>query len=487
MNATSGPPGYPGAEHDHEWRRLVFPDDYRNPAPKARYHLVVIGAGPAGLVAAMGAAGLGARVALVESTAMGGDCLNVGCVPSKSLLAIARHGSAGFDDAFQWLRQVRARIAAHDSVERFSTAGIDVFLGSARFTDRDTVGVGSIALNARRFVIATGAHAALPAIPGLAESAPHTNETLFDLTQAPRSLAILGAGAVGCELAQAFARLGVTVDLIEAAERVLPASPAEASDRVAASLRRDGVKLHTGVAVRSVERGTSGFAIHTDAGTLASDELLVAAGRRANTAQLNLAAAAVQTDQQGRVTVDRHLRTSARHIFAAGDVCTAAQYTHHADAQARIVVQNALFAPTARADRLIIPRCIYTDPEVAEIGRGASALEAAGIPFDRFRVAFADLDRGRTDGAGDDYAEVFTRKGKGTLLGATLVGSDAGEQIAALCMAMTHGLKLGDMAKTVLPYPTRSEYLRRLGDEYNRTRLTPITRRLFSWWFDWRR
>jgi pyruvate/2-oxoglutarate dehydrogenase complex dihydrolipoamide dehydrogenase (E3) component len=496
---------YPGAECDREWRRLVFPDDWRNPAPKARYHLIVIGAGPAGLVTSIAAAGLGADVALIESTAMGGDCLNVGCVPSKALLAQARRSDANFDDAYRWLRRVRSTIAIHDSVQRFQSAGVDVFLGPAHFVDEHSVAVGDTTLSGRRIVIATGAHATIPDIPGLAESAPHTNETLFDMTAAPRSLAIVGAGAVGCELAQAFARLGIAVDLLDIADQVLPAMPAAAGTCVADALREDGVNLHLGSAPHSVTRDSLGFAIHMDDGTagdkesgdsiergragrtIIADELLVAAGRRPNTDQLNLGAAGVETDNAGRVVVDRYLRTSARHIFAAGDVCTAEQFTHQADAQARIVVQNALFAVTARADRLIIPRCVYTDPEVATVGASARSLETAGTRYDRYQVKLADLDRSRTEGEAQGFAEVLTRRGSGRILGATVVAHDAGEQIAGLCIAMSHGLGLGALARTVLPYPTRSEYLRRLGDEFNRSRLKPSTRKVLDWWFRWRR
>lgn len=480
---------YPGAEFDREWRRLVFPDDWRNPTPKDRYHVIVIGAGPAGLVTSMAAAGLGADVALVESTAMGGDCLNVGCVPSKALLARARQSGAGFDDAFHWLRKVRASIAENDSAQRFQSAGVDVFLGPARFVDDHSITVGETRLNGRRIVIATGAHATIPDIPGLAESAPHTNETLFDMTVAPRSLAIIGAGAVGCELAQAFARLGIAVNLLEMADHVLPAMPAIAGDSVAAALRADGVKLHLGSAPQSVTRDSHGFAIHMGIGngTIIADELLVAAGRRPNTAQLNLEAAGVRTDDAARVVVDRYLRTSTRHIFAAGDVCTADQFTHHADAQARVVVQNALFAATARADRLIVPRCVYTDPEIATAGASAQKLDARGTRYDRYQVRFSSLDRGHTDGDDDGFAEVLTRKGKDQILGATLIAHDAGEQIAGLCIAMSHGLGLGALAKTIFPYPTRSEYLRRLGDDFSRSRLKPSTRKVLDWWFRWRR
>jgi pyruvate/2-oxoglutarate dehydrogenase complex dihydrolipoamide dehydrogenase (E3) component len=485
VDTAADPAAYPGAEHDREWRRLVFPDDYRNPKPRDRYHLAVIGAGPAGLICAIAAAGLGARVALIESTAMGGDCLNVGCVPSKALLEATRDANVDFDTAFRRLRAVRAAIAEHDSVERYTRAGVDVFLGPAVFGRPDRLMVGAQQIAARRIVIATGASAVLPPIPGLAESAPHTNETLFDLTTPPRHLAIIGAGPIGCEIAQGLVRTGVAITLIEAAARVLPTEIPAAGAAVAAALARDGVRLHVGAAVDAVHRERGEFRINVGGLQVAADELLVSAGRRANTAHLNLAAAGVETDRNGLVVVDRFLRTSNRRIYAAGDVCSALKFTHNADAQARIVVQNALFAPTARADRLIVPHCTYTDPEVAQIGATATELEARRIRYDRYRVRFAALDRGRAQNDAESFAEVLTRRGRDRILGATIVGRDAGEQIAGLCIAMRNGLGLGALGRTVLPYPTRAEYLRRLADEYNRSKLKPFTKKLLARWFAW--
>jgi pyruvate/2-oxoglutarate dehydrogenase complex dihydrolipoamide dehydrogenase (E3) component len=474
---------YPGADADSAWRRLVAPADYENPRARSRYHLVVIGAGPAGLVTAIAAAGLGARVALVERQAMGGDCLNVGCVPSKSLLEFSAH-TPDFAAAFAWLRTVRARIAENDSVTRYRDAGVDVFLGEARFHDGSTVAVGDQLLVGRRFVIATGAHAVLPPIPGLEASRPLTNETVFDLVERPERLAIIGAGAVGCELAQAFARLGVAVDLLEVADRVLPGETPQASRILAAALTASGVTLHLGATVDSVARRTGRYRLTTSRGEIASDTLLVAAGRRANT-DLNLPAAHVELTDSGRVRVDDHLRTSNRKIYAAGDVCSDLQLTHNADAQARIVVQNALFVPTASARGLIVPRCTYTTPEVAQVGRSRGELEQRGEPFDVYTVPYDELDRGRAQGDDQGFVEILTQRSRPRILGATIVGRDAGEQIAAVCIALRHGLGIDDFAKVVLPYPTRAEALRRIGDEYNRTRLTPTASRLLATWLKW--
>lgn len=491
MSATEqrAEPDYPGAAADREWRRLVAPPDYVNPRGRPRYHLVVIGAGPAGLVTAIAAAGLGADVALIEKHAMGGDCLNSGCVPSKALLEFTARLDTGddFDDAFAWLRGVRARVARHDSVERYSQAGVDVFLGAARFVDDERVEVAGRTLSARRVVVATGSSPVRPPIPGLAEARPHTSDTIFTLQAPPERLAILGAGAIGCELAQAFARLGVEVHLLDVADRALAREHPEASRAVAAALAEDGVHLRLGVDVRSVARRGASVALATADGELVSDELLVAVGRHANTNELNLAAVGVETDASGLLAVDERLRTTNPKIYAAGDVCTPLQFTHHADAHARIVVQNALFVPTATTKRLRVPRCTYTQPEVAQLGALAGELAQRGVACDVYRVPFADLDRGAAADDRDGFAEIVTRAGKPEILGATIVGRDAGEQIAAIVLALGNGLGIDALGRGVLPYPTRAEFLRRCADDYNRKRLTPLTRRLLGAWFRWRR
>lgn len=472
---------------DARWRELVFPAGWRNPTPAGRYNLVVIGAGPAGLITSIAAAGLGARVALIERHAMGGDCLNVGCVPSKTLLAASARGLP-FPAAMERMRAVRAMIARHDSVERYAAAGVDVFLGAARFEDPHRIRVGATMLETRKTVICTGARAALPPVPGLAEAAPRTNETIFDLEAAPRRLAVLGAGPIGCELALAFARLGVEVQLLEAQPRVLPLEDADAATLVAAALERAGVRLHLGVRIERVERRAGLRRVLLAGGDcIEAEELLVAAGRRRNVEDLGLERAGVRFDARDGVLVDERLRSSHRDVYAAGDVCSRLQFTHSADAQARIVIRNALFMGRARVDRLVVPWCTYTNPEVARVGASRRELDAAGRPYDALRVEFGELDRGRTDDAADGYAEVLVERGGDRLLGATLVGRDAGEQLAPLVLMMTAGLGFGALGSLVLPYPTRSEYLRRLADAWNRKRLSPRAARLLESWLRWRR
>lgn len=478
---------------DSEWRELVFPAGWRNPVPAARYNLVVIGAGPAGLITAIAAAGLGARVALIEKHAMGGDCLNVGCVPSKALLSAAARG-AEFTSAMRRLREVRTSIAHHDSVARYTQAGVDVFLGAASFEAPHRIRVGDAVLVTRKTVICTGARATLPPIPGLADVDARTNETIFDLATAPRRLAILGAGPIGCELAQAFARLGVEVHLLEGQPRVLPIEDEDAAGLVATALARDGVRLHLGVKIERAElaQGLRRLVLGGGA-SIEAEELLVAAGRRRNVDGLELERAGVRADPREGVIVDTQLRTSHRDVFAAGDVCSRYQFTHSADAQARIVIRNALFFGRARVDRLAMPWCTYTSPEVAHLGATRRELEATGRQFDALRVQFGDLDRGRTDASGaadalpDGYAEALVARGSDRLLGATIVGKDAGEQLAPLALMMTAGVGFGALGSLVLPYPTRSEYLRRLADAWNRQRLTPRTARLLAALLRWRR
>lgn len=483
---------YPGESYDKRWRHLVFPEDYQNPAPDPEgYNLVVIGAGPAGLIVSIAAAGLGAKVALVERHAMGGDCLNVGCVPSKALIAMATRRSQGadvsFDDSMAWVRQVRETIAHHDSVERYRDNGVDVFLGEARFVSNDRIEVGGTALEGSKFVITTGARAALPPIPGLSEAGALTNETVFDLKRQPKTLGVIGAGPIGCELAQSFARLGSAVHLFEMADRPVPLEHPRAGDLLAEQLQHDGVQLHLGTAAKEIRRDGDRRIIVTDSGEFVVDELLVALGRQPNIDALNLDAAGVRYDARKGIEVDAQLRTSNSRIYAAGDVCSKYQFTNNADHQARIIVRNTLFFGRGKAQPQRIARCTYTHPEIAHVGAEESELEKAGRQFDVFEVEWSALDRAQTEGETKGFARVLTEKGKDTILSATLVGDDAGEQIATLAVLLANGRGLGDLDAAVLAYPTRSEYLRRLVDAYNRTRLTPFVAGLFKRLLKWRR
>jgi pyruvate/2-oxoglutarate dehydrogenase complex dihydrolipoamide dehydrogenase (E3) component len=327
----------------------------------------------------------------------------------------------------------------------------------------------------------------MPPIPGLAESAPLTNETVFDLERQPKNLIVLGGGPIGCELAQAFARLGTQVTILEATDRILPNDEPDAATLVATALTSDGIQLLTDVKLERVARvGESYKLTLSDDQELTCDALLVAAGRRRNLEGLGLELAGVRFDPRDGIEVDAQLRSSARHIFAAGDICSSLQFTHSADAQARIIVRNALFFGRARADQLVIPWCTYTKPELAHVGATRAQLEQANTPYQALRFAFGDLDRGRTDRPSDKdadgYAEVLVAQGSDRILGATIVGKDAGEQLAPLVVLMTLRKGLASLGSLVLPYPTRSEYLRRLADAWNRTRLTPRAAATLRWW-----
>ncbi len=491
-------------DHPDDQRLLaaVRPSAWVNPTPEGTYNLVVLGGGPAGLVAAFGAAGLGARVALVEREALGGDCLLHGCVPSKALLAVAHAAgrvraapslgvslppgpvSVDATAALDRLRRIRADLGPHDSAERLAQAGVAVFFGEGRFAGATTVSVGGTELSFAKALIATGAHATVPDVPGLRALEPLTHHSLFDLRALPKRLTVLGAGVIGCELAQAIARLGTAVTLLDSADRVLSREDEEASRRVAAQLRHDGVVLRLGVTVDRAERLESEAApgqrlCLADGAVVEGDALLVATGRAPNT-DLDLERAGVAGGPDG-IQVDDTLRTSNPRVYACGDVLGHTQYTHAADHQARAVLRNALFLGQARASSLVVPRVIYTDPEVAAVG--LSAIDAAArADVTTFTATLGETDRGRTDGASGHCAVHADPRGR--ILGACIVAQDAGELLAPLTLAMTHGLNLGQIAQTVHPYPTRSELLFKIASSYNRTRLTP---RVKGWMARWLR
>ena len=486
---------------------LVRPPGWTSPPPLPRYDLVVIGGGTAGLVTAAGAAGLGATVALVERDRLGGDCLNTGCVPSKTLLAsahaaaaIARGAPLGihatlndvdFGAVMTRVRATRAAIAPHDSAARFAGLGVHVFFGAAAFTSPSSVDVNSVRLSFSRAVIATGARPAIPDIEGLQGADVLTSESIFELTEQPRRLAILGGGAVGCELAQAFGRLGTRVYLLEAAPRLLPREDADAAGVVRDALQRDGVTVMTGAAAHHAVRQDAGWQLTITRGaisdTLDVDRVLVAVGRRANTEGLALAAAGVSEDSGGRVIVNDFLRTANRRIYAAGDVCLPWQFTHTADWSARLVIRNALFGGRARVSALVLPRATFTDPELASIGLTIEEAEARRISVTPFEVPFDTVDRAVTDARMRGFLRVLVRSGGDRMLGATIVGPRAGELISEIAVAMRAGIGLAGLSNVVHPYPGYADAIRRAADACNRTRLTPRAARLLRAWLSLRR
>ncbi|MCO5168736.1 MAG: mercuric reductase [Planctomycetes bacterium] len=487
----------PRDEHNARLEALVRAPGRVNPTPAARYDLVVLGGGTAGLVTAAGAAGLGARVALVEKELLGGDCLNVGCVPSKALIACARAaadarraGAFGvrtgavdvdFGAVMARMRRLRADLSEHDAVARFTGLGVDVFLGEGRFVAPRALEVEGATLRFKKACVATGGRPSAPPIPGLAEAGYLTNVTVFSLTSPPARLAVLGGGPIGCELAQAFARLGVQVTVLEAAPRLLPRDHPDAAPLVAAALREDGVEVLTGARVSAVSRRGQATVLTVEgeggAREVEADALLVAVGRAPNVEGLGLEAAGVRFDPRRGVEVDDFLRTSNRHVYAAGDVCSPFKFTHAADAQARLVLRNALFFGRARASALTVPWCTYTDPEVAHVGLAAEDARAAGLDVATFRVELAQVDRARLEGA-TGFVEVVADRRSGRLRGATVVGRHAGDLIGEASLALRLRASLGDLSATIHPYPTLAEAFRKAGDAWMRTRLTPFRRRL---------
>jgi pyruvate/2-oxoglutarate dehydrogenase complex dihydrolipoamide dehydrogenase (E3) component len=497
----------PGDRHDEALRANVHPHDWTPPVPVPRYNLVVVGAGPAGLVAAAGAAGLGAKVALVERELMGGDCLNVGCVPSKALLAAGRvaakvrHAAAfgvqvpdgvrvDFAAVMERVRRLRADLSPTDSTARFRSLGVDVFLGEGRFTGQDTLSVGGQTLRFSRAVITTGARAHHPDIPGLAEAGFLTNESVFALTALPPRLLILGAGPIGCELSQAFARFGSQVSVIDSNPRVLHRDDPEASRRIGVVLASDGVRLCLNSKPVRVEVRGAEKVLHLSGGseqTVTADTILVAAGRRPNVEGLGLETAGVRYDSRLGIEVNDRLRTSNPRIYAAGDVCSRLQFTHAADAQARIVLQNALFLGRRKATALVIPHCTYTDPEVAQVGLTEPEAAEQRIPVQVFQQQFHDVDRAVLDSETEGFVKVLVRAGSDRIVGATIVAAHAGEMISEITLAMTAKLGLRRLSGVIHPYPTQAEAIRKLGDAANRARLTPTIRWLFERWLRWRR
>ena len=484
----------------------VHPRDWKNPTPSGRYNLVVIGAGTAGLVTAAGAAGLGAKVALIERSLMGGDCLNVGCVPSKGVISAARaaaavrnagefgvHVPAGvqvdFGAAMQRMRRLRARISPNDSAERFRDLGVDVYFGDARFISSDTIEVAGEKLNFKRAVIATGARAAAPPIPGLDAVEYLTNETLFSLTELPRRLGVIGAGPVGCEMAQSFAQFGSEVFLVESEHGILPREDRDAAEIVQRRMIRDGVRQLCG-GRNLVIKSNGGIRLTNE--SLGSrydesvDQLLIAVGRTPNVDNLNLEAVGVEYHGKG-VTVNERMQTTNPRIYAAGDVCSSYQFTHAADFMARIVIQNALFRGQKKSTSLVIPWCTYTSPELAHVGINEHEAKEQNIPVDTYIQKFHDVDRAILDGEDEGFVKVHVKKGTDRILGATIVASHAGDMISEISLAMTHGLGLGKIGSTIHPYPTQAEAIRKLGDQFSRTRLTPLVKALFRKWLAWTR
>jgi pyruvate/2-oxoglutarate dehydrogenase complex dihydrolipoamide dehydrogenase (E3) component len=498
---SSGPPD------DRFHRALVgnaHPPAWRNPKC-ADYNLVVIGAGPGGVTAAREAAALGAKVAIIERDLIGGDRLNVGCVPSKAIIRTARlyaemrnaenfGGQApsnveiGFPTVMERMRRIQARLSRDASARRLSEAGVDVYFGEARFAGSAAVAVAGEVLRFRKALIATGARPLIPLIPGLAEAGYLTNENVFNLTECPRRLLVMGGGPLGCELAQAFCRFGSYVIIAQDDPMFLPKEERDAAQILSDALAQDGVEIHLNTTVVGVRlegaRKIVDLVRDDEKLSVSVDEILAGIGRAPNVESMNLDAAGVLYDTEAGIRVDDFLQTSNPNIFAAGDVCLEHKFTHVAEASARIAVRNALLRGRKRLSALTIPWCTYTDPEIAHVGLYVRDAREDAIPVKTFTILMHDVDRAVTDGEEEGFVKIHVREGTDRILGATVVAPHAGEMIDGLSLAISLKIGLRALARVIHTYPTQAEAIKMAADAYVRTRSTPtpksLTRRLLG-------
>jgi len=473
------------------------------------YNVIVLGAGSAGLVAAYIGATIKAKVALIEKNKMGGDCLNTGCVPSKALLRTARlvqqareserfgirSMSADFSlaDIMQRVRDVIGKVEPHDSPERYRSMGVDVIEGEGRLASPWAVEVNGKTITARSIILATGAEPLVPPIDGLTEIDYLTSDTVWGLGELPKTMAVLGGGPIGAELAQAFARLGAKVTVIEMAERLLPREDPDASDQLMQRLEREGLHLATGHKAKRFEAiGDSGRVICEHDGeevTIEFDRVLIALGRKARTRGFGLEALGVRVSSRGTIETDPFLRTNFPNILVCGDVAGPYQFTHVAAHQAWFASVNALLAPfwSFRVDYRVIPWATFTEPEVARVGLSETEAREQDIDYDVTRYGIDDLDRAIADSADSGFVKVLTEAGKDRILGATIVGSHAGELIAELILAMKHGLGLNKILGTIHIYPTMNEANKFAAGEWKKARKPEAVLRLAERFFAWRR
>lgn len=463
------------------------------------YDLVSIGGGTAGLVSAAGAAYLGVRSAIVERAALGGDCLWTGCIPSKALIASARLAHSmrhaerlgltsmapkhAFASVMERMRTARGVVEHHDDPERFRAMGVEVHFGDAHFISPGEIEVEGLGrIRSRRFVIATGALPLAPPIPGLSEAGYLDHTTVFDVDTLPARMAVMGAGPIGLEMAQVFARLGAAVTVLDLQPRILLSEDEDIADRLLTFLKEEGITFRLAERVTAVEVVNDEKVLVTEDGDrIVVDEIFVATGRRPATEGLDLDRAGVTTEQ-GAVVVDSTLRTSNRRIWAAGDVTGGLQFTHVADYMAKTVLRNALLPGATKVDYGDVPWVTYTDPEVAHVGLTQAAAEALGGTT--YTCELDDLDRAIVDGQARGVVKISADR-KGRILGATILGAHAGELLMPLVLAKRHGLKLSDISNTIFPYPTMVEGVKRASDAFQRARLEGFggraLKRVVSW------
>lgn len=485
----------------------VHPENWINPQPADCYDLVVIGAGTAGLVVAAGAAGLGLglKVALIEKHLMGGDCLNVGCVPSKALIRssrvvgeiwkaqdlgvnVSQNIDVDFANVMARLRKIRSGISHHDSAARFKNLGVDVFLGGGKFISNNTIDVDGQILKFKKAVIATGARALKPEIRGMEAAGYLTNETVFSLIQKPNKLAVIGGGPIGCELAQAFRRLGCEVTLFHNSSHILNKEDQEAAEILQRVLTDEGINLVLNCQLEEVVKVTEGkqiyFSSNGNRDSVTVNEILVGAGRVPNVEGLNLEKVGVECDKKHGVKVNDYLQTTNPNIYAAGDICMNWKFTHAADAAARIVIKNTLFSPfglgRSQLSKLVMPWVTYTDPEIAHVGMYAEEAKKLGIEIETIKISFNNLDRAITDSEEAGFLKIHHKKGTDEIIGATIVASHAGEMISEVTTAIVNKIGLSKLSSVIHPYPTQAEAIKKAADAYRRTLLTARTKKILQ-------
>jgi mercury(II) reductase len=468
----------------------LHPGTWTNPKPADRYDLLVLGGGYAGILTAQEAVRTGARVALVERNLLGGVCLNAGCISSKAMIRTsrlyaemrdaARYGArrpadiqVDFAAVMERVGRVHARASRRRSAHELAAAGIDVFFGDAHFAGPDSVELSGETLRFKKALIAAGARPLIPAIPGLAEAGYLTNETVFELTEAPRSLVVIGGGPLGCELGQAFCRLGSQVSIVQDEPLFLGQEERDAAQILSESLSRDGIGIHLNtetIRVR-VEDGRKLIDLRSDdyESTVEADRILVAAGRAPNVQGLNLEAAGVEYNAVAGIRVNDYLRTSNRRIYAAGDVCLEHKFAHIEGASAHIVVQNALFCGHERLSALTIPWCTYTDPEIAHVGLYVKEARERGIPVKTITVPMHEVDRAIVDGEEEGFVKIHVKEGTDRILGATVVARHAGEMISDISLAISAGIGVMELAEVSHPYPTQANALKLAAVNFSRT------------------
>lgn len=491
----------------YERERLahVHPECWINPRPAATYGLLIIGGGTAGLVAAHGAAALGAKVALVEKALLGGDCLNVGCVPSKALIRTSRlfadmrnahhYGATvpdeivvDFPQLMRRMRAIRARISRSDSVQRLTTAGVDVFFGQAQFRDERSIDVDGTRLNFKKALVATGSRPDTPTIPGLSAAGYLTNESIFDISELPRRLMVIGGGPLGCELAQAFCRFGADVTIAQDWPMFLPKEERDAAQLLSDAFARDGIAVRLNTRVVKVECRGSDKIVHLVSedhkSTVVVDAILAGTGRSPNVEGIGLEAAGIAYDADG-IKVDDTLRTTNKRVYAAGDVCLEHKFTHTADASARIVVQNALSLGRRKLSALVVPWCTYTDPEIAHVGMYVREARERAIPVKTYTIPMHEVDRAIVDSEEDGFVKIHIEDGTDRILGATIVARDAGEMINEVSLAMVTGAGLRSIAKVIHAYPTKAAGIRQAARAHRRSYFTPRIAALIRKWVGW--